>query len=144
MNQCEKFDIYDLASIVMSRSRYELQVTESMDVLKEITTKPRRMTIFGGNAGTKSKTSDQQKTKDSDLLQKRDEFVLRGTFCRLVIRNTMSALEACHPRSDAAHEDDSTSTSNDNGNNNNNYYNNDGAIHVCLHPPSDPGLASYL
>ena len=93
---------FDLSLILVSSSNNELYLNESTNIMKEIAVKPRRMTSFfgGGNkkADLDATLSDQ---KDPKLLKNRDDFVMRGTFCKLVMANTLNLLKTCSEHADA-------------------------------------------
>ncbi len=105
MNQQEKFNLYDLTSILLTSNNCQMHIKESMNTLKEIAAKPKKMAIFGGGSGSgggnkKNDTIDDgtvgSKNDHPDIIQKRDDFVLRSTFCKLVMSNTIDLLGGCY------------------------------------------------
>ena len=104
MNQQEKFNLYDLTSILLTSNNCQMHIKESMNTLKEIAAKPKKMAIFGGGgSGGGNKKNDTiddgtvgSKNGHPDIIQKRDDFVLRSTFCKLVMSNTIDLLGGCY------------------------------------------------
>lgn len=96
MNQVEKFNLFDLSLILLSTSNYELDLNESTNTMKEMAVKPRRMTTFFGSGNKKADIDAAlSEQKDPKILKKRDDFVMRGAFCKLVMVNTMNLLKTC-------------------------------------------------